>query len=177
MSPRALPGSPTDYAALVGRFPTLPKDRLPPILYRVHQLGNEPEWFGVSGNCRWDPPVEVPGGQCIADMTSPKIIGEWGLDRRISTGDDYSVCQAWASALRLAGFQLGDPATLVGPPVGPHAKRPLSSGHRREPLQLMTALGPSVAARPMARVPAPSRRPPVEVGKRLPVAARAWPGP
>jgi hypothetical protein len=37
-------------------------------------------------------------------MTSPLIVGRWKLDRRISTGDDYDTCQAWAHSLRLAGF-------------------------------------------------------------------------
>jgi hypothetical protein len=124
----------------------LPKEQLPPVLYRVHQIVHEPEWFGTSGDCRWDPPAEVaelfgtcytgtdpltafieavaelpllaqpvidkramallhvPQDQRIADMTSPRIIGDWGLDRRISTGDTYGVCQRWAHALRLAGF-------------------------------------------------------------------------
>jgi len=48
--------------------------------------------------------VTIPAGQRLADMTSPKVVGEWGLDRRISVGDDYGVCQRWAYALRLAGF-------------------------------------------------------------------------
>ena len=48
--------------------------------------------------------VTIPAGQRLADMRSPKVVGEWGLDRRISVGDDYGVCQRWAYALRLAGF-------------------------------------------------------------------------
>jgi hypothetical protein len=48
--------------------------------------------------------VIIPTGQRLADMTSPMVIGQWGLDRRISLGDDYAVCQRWAYALRLAGF-------------------------------------------------------------------------
>jgi RES domain len=39
----------------------------------------------------------------LADMTSG-LIRQWGLDRRISVGDDYGVCQRWANALQLAGF-------------------------------------------------------------------------
>jgi len=42
--------------------------------------------------------------QHLADMTNPMIVGEWGLDQRICTGDDYEVCHTWAHALRLAGF-------------------------------------------------------------------------
>ena len=144
--PDALPEPPGDYGLLAARFPVLPKDRLPAVLYRVHQVIHEPEWFGTSGGCRWDPPAQSaePFGTCytgtspltafieavselpavtesvidkralallqvhedqrIADMTSPRIVGAWGLDRRISTGDDYGVCQRWAAALRLAGF-------------------------------------------------------------------------
>lgn len=146
MRPRPLPEPPDDYGVLAERFPVLPKEQLPPILYRVHQVVHEPEWFGTSGDCRWDPPAEVadlfgtcytgtdpltafieavtelpllaqsvidkramallhvPQDQRIADMTNPRIIGDWGLDRRISTGDAYGVCQRWAHALRLAGF-------------------------------------------------------------------------
>lgn len=48
--------------------------------------------------------ITVPAGQRLADMSDPRIVGEWGLDRRISVGDDYGVCQRWAHALRLAGF-------------------------------------------------------------------------
>lgn len=146
MRPAALPEPPDDYGVLAERFPALPKEQLPADLYRVHQVVHEPEWFGTSGGCRWDPPsdvaelfgtcytgtdpltafieavaelpllaqsvidkramarLHVPQGQQIADMTNPRIIGDWGLDRRISTGDAYDVCQRWAHALRLAGF-------------------------------------------------------------------------
>jgi hypothetical protein len=142
----ALPDPPDDYGLLAERFPVLPKERLPAVLYRVHQVVHEPEWFGTSGGCRWDPPTEaaelfgtcytgtdpltafieavaelplltqsvidqramahlhVAQDQRVADMTNPKIIGDWGLDRRISTGDAYDICQRWAHALRLAGF-------------------------------------------------------------------------
>ena len=48
--------------------------------------------------------ARVPATQKLADMTSPLIVGRWKLDRRISTGDDYETCQAWAHSLRLAGF-------------------------------------------------------------------------
>ncbi|HYZ56869.1 MAG TPA: hypothetical protein VE733_25690 [Streptosporangiaceae bacterium] len=44
--------------------------------------------------------LHVPQDQRIADMTNPRIIGDWGLDRRISTGDAYGVCQRWARAPR-----------------------------------------------------------------------------
>jgi hypothetical protein len=146
MRPPALPEPPEDYGVLAGRFPVLPKEQLPAILYRVHQVVHEPEWFGTSGGCRWDSPADaaelfgtcytgtdpltafieavaelplltqsvidqramallhMPQDQRIADMTNPRIIGDWGLDRRISTGDAYDVCQRWAHALRLAGF-------------------------------------------------------------------------
>lgn len=146
MRPEALPEPPRDYGLLAERFPVLPKERLPAVLYRVHQMVHEPEWFGTSGGCRWDPPADaaelfgtcytgtdpltafieavaelavvtesvvdkralaaanLPPEQRIADMTSPRIVGEWGLDRRVSTGDEYGVCQRWAHALRLAGF-------------------------------------------------------------------------
>ncbi|MDQ2727331.1 MAG: RES family NAD+ phosphorylase [Actinomycetota bacterium] len=40
----------------------------------------------------------------LADMTSPVIVGRWRLDRRLSVGDDYAICQRWAHSLRLAGF-------------------------------------------------------------------------
>jgi hypothetical protein len=146
VTPNALGEPPDDYGALAVSFPELPKERLPAILYRVHQIINEPEWFGTSGDHRWDPPagapesfgtcytgtdpltafveaiielpllvqsvidkramavMQVPQDQRLADMSDPKIVGEWGLDRRISVGDDYDVCQRWANALRLAGF-------------------------------------------------------------------------
>jgi hypothetical protein len=121
------------------------KNQLPARLYRIHQAVHEPEWFGNSGDFRWDPPpdaleafgtcytatdpvtalleviadlpviteslladralaeLELPADPQLADMTSPKILG-WGLDKRISVGDDYPVCQRWAQALRMAGF-------------------------------------------------------------------------
>ncbi|MGB9113638.1 MAG: RES family NAD+ phosphorylase [Acidimicrobiales bacterium] len=123
----------------------MPKEKLPPLLYRVHRGDREPEFFANSGDLRWDPPssattlfgtcymstspvtalmesaddltltdetlaarnlaeLEVAVEQRLADMTNPVIVGEWGLDRRISVGDDYDVCHRWAHALRLAGF-------------------------------------------------------------------------
>jgi hypothetical protein len=145
-TPTPLPEPPADYGTLAESFPALPKEHLPPVLYRVHQIAHEPEWFGTSGNYRWDPPapsadlfgtcytstdpltafieavielplmtqsvidkraiamLQVPDEQRLADMSAPRIIGEWGLDRRISTGDDYEICQGWANALRLARF-------------------------------------------------------------------------
>jgi hypothetical protein len=47
---------------------------------------------------------QVATAQKMADLTSPLIVGDWHLDRRISIGDGYDVCQRWAHALRLAGF-------------------------------------------------------------------------
>jgi len=145
VSPNPLPEPPSDYATLAD-FPALAKERLPEIVYRVHQIRHDPEWFGSSGEARWDPPeaaaglfgtcytgtdpvtaviqafgdlpvvtqetvdaramavIRVPRSLKLADMTSPSIVGRWRLDRRISTGDDYPVCQRWAYSLRLAGF-------------------------------------------------------------------------
>ena len=145
MSPASLPEPPADYGFLTG-FPVLDKDDIPRPLYRVHRVGNEPEWFGTSRTMRFDPPAaarglfgtcylaadpvtalmevvgdlpfvtqgmvdaramfqgQIPNTQKLADMTSPLIVGQWKLDRRISMGDDYGVCQRWAHALRLAGF-------------------------------------------------------------------------
>jgi hypothetical protein len=37
-------------------------------------------------------------------MTNGRIVGEWGLDERISVGDDYPTCQLWAQQLFAAGF-------------------------------------------------------------------------
>jgi hypothetical protein len=37
-------------------------------------------------------------------MTSDHLMGDWKLDRRISVGTDYEVCQRWALALNQAGF-------------------------------------------------------------------------
>jgi hypothetical protein len=157
VSPEALPELPDDYATLVD-FPVLAKERLPGMLFRVHQLRHDPEWFGSSGTYRWDPPeaaaglfgtcymgtdpvtavmetfgdlpivtqatvdaramaaIQLPQAQRLADMTSPVIVGEWQLDRRISIGDDYPVCQRWAHALRLAGFNgiITSPGTTLG---------------------------------------------------------------
>ena len=48
--------------------------------------------------------LTIPAGQRLADLTNPRIVGEWGLDRRISVGEDYGICQRWAYALRLGGF-------------------------------------------------------------------------
>jgi hypothetical protein len=39
-----------------------------------------------------------------ADMTSDKLVGKYQLDVRIATGEDYPLCQEWATALRQAGF-------------------------------------------------------------------------
>ena len=145
MTPEPLPEPPTNSGDLAARFPVFPKSRIPQYAYRVHRVDREPEWFGSSGDFRWDPPtpdtafgtcyvaanrtvafVEVFGdfdlltqdlveARCIAtvqlrenlklaDMSSRRILGEWQLDRRISVGDDYGVCQRWANALHLAGF-------------------------------------------------------------------------
>ncbi len=135
---------PTDYGDLASQFPTLVKDRIPELLYRVHRIDREPEWFAGDGLYRWDPPPEpaVSFGTCyvatdpitalmevvgdfdvvthdmlasralatmsieagqFADMENPAI-ASFGLDRRISIGDDYGACQRWAKALWLAGF-------------------------------------------------------------------------
>jgi hypothetical protein len=48
--------------------------------------------------------AQIPVTQKLANMTSPLVVGRWRLDRRISMGDDYEICQRWARALRLAGF-------------------------------------------------------------------------
>jgi hypothetical protein len=48
--------------------------------------------------------AQIPLAPKLADMTSPLVVGRWKLDRRISMGDDYEVCQRWAHALCLAGF-------------------------------------------------------------------------
>jgi hypothetical protein len=48
--------------------------------------------------------MQASQDQGIADMSNPRIVGEWALDRRISSGDNYGACQRWANALRLAGF-------------------------------------------------------------------------
>jgi hypothetical protein len=145
VSPAPLPGPPEDYTLLV-EFPFLDEERLPEVLFRVHRLDHEPQWFVTTGTGRFDPPALAadPFGLCylavdpvtalmeafgdlplvtqdmvdaramamvrllraqkLADMTSPLIVGRWRLDRRISTGDDYPVCQRWAHSLRLAGF-------------------------------------------------------------------------
>ncbi len=145
MNPAPLPGPPEDHTVLV-EFPLLDEERLPEVLFRVHRLDHDPQWFAATGDGRFDPPVGAAAqfGTCylavdpvtammeafgdlpvvtqqmvdaralavvhlaqphkLADMTSPLIVGRWKLDRRISTGDDYSVCQRWAHSLRLAGF-------------------------------------------------------------------------
>jgi len=145
VSPAPLPGPPEDHTLLV-EFPFLDEERLPEVLFRVHRVDHEPQWFATSGTGRFDPPalaadlfgtcylaadpvtavmeafgdlpvvtqemvdgramavVRLPPVPKLADMTSPLIVGRWRLDRRISTGDDYSVCQRWAHSLRLAGF-------------------------------------------------------------------------
>ncbi|MHB1986367.1 MAG: RES family NAD+ phosphorylase [Acidimicrobiales bacterium] len=46
--------------------------------------------------------MSIQAGQ-FADMENPAI-ASFGLDRRISIGDDYGACQRWAKALWLAGF-------------------------------------------------------------------------
>lgn len=144
--PNPLPDPPADYSILASRFPRVPKEQLPDVVYRVHQKAHEPEWFGTAGGMRWDPPpaaaglfgvcytatdpltafvesvadlhwlrtnvvseralatLQTVGEQRLADLTNPKVVGEWGLDRRICTGDDYEVCGKWAYAFRLAGF-------------------------------------------------------------------------
>ena len=65
MSPASLPEPPADYGSLTG-FPLLDKDDVPRPLYRVHRVGNEPEWFGTSGTMRFDPPAAAGGlfGTC-----------------------------------------------------------------------------------------------------------------
>ncbi|HEY5272774.1 MAG TPA: RES family NAD+ phosphorylase [Acidimicrobiales bacterium] len=145
--PDRLPGPPEDYEALASSFPVLPKERVSSRLFRVHKMGNEPEWFGTSGNYRWDPPptaadlfgtcyvgtaaltslmetlgefaivtegmiearnvaaLQVPDDIRLADLTNNRIVGDWGLDRRISVGDDYEICQLWGQALQSAGFE------------------------------------------------------------------------
>lgn len=61
MSPKPLPVPPTDPAELSG-FPEVPKERLPEVLFRVHRMDREPEWFsaglGEDGG-RWDPPSDA----------------------------------------------------------------------------------------------------------------------
>jgi hypothetical protein len=48
--------------------------------------------------------IQISRTQRLADMTSPTIVGQWRLDRRLSVGHDYAVCQRWAHSLRPAGF-------------------------------------------------------------------------
>lgn len=144
MTPSGLPEPPDDYGLLAQKFPVVSKEREPGVLFRVHRIDNDPEWFSVAKG-RFDPPdaaagfgtsylsfdpltalmevvadlpavtyelldrrclatVTIPSRQNLADMASPKVVGEWGLDRRISVGEDYGICQRWAYALRLAGF-------------------------------------------------------------------------
>lgn len=47
---------PADYDELAGAFPQLIKERLPELVFRVHRLGREPEWFTDGAGFRWDPP-------------------------------------------------------------------------------------------------------------------------
>jgi hypothetical protein len=55
-NPPSLAEPPVDYGELAGRFPSLTKDRLPEIVYRVHRIDREPEWFTDGSGERWDPP-------------------------------------------------------------------------------------------------------------------------
>jgi hypothetical protein len=48
--------------------------------------------------------IALPPEPRWADMTDPAIVGTWGLDARISTGDNYETCQLWAQQLFAAGF-------------------------------------------------------------------------
>jgi hypothetical protein len=56
-NPPPLAEPPADYGELAGRFPSLTKDRLPEIVYRVHRIDREPEWFTDGSGERWDPPA------------------------------------------------------------------------------------------------------------------------
>jgi hypothetical protein len=47
--------------------------------------------------------IELPPEPRWANMLDPTIIS-WGLDWRISVGDDYPTCQVWAEALFSVGF-------------------------------------------------------------------------
>lgn len=47
---------PADYGELAGEFPQVSKDRLPELVFRVHRLDREPEWFTDGAGFRWDPP-------------------------------------------------------------------------------------------------------------------------
>ena len=40
----------------------------------------------------------------VADLTDPSVIGDFGIKGDLSTGGDYRAPQAWAAALRTAGF-------------------------------------------------------------------------
>jgi len=48
MSPAPLPGPPEDHTLLV-EFPLLEEERLPDVLFRVHRLDHEPQWFASTG--------------------------------------------------------------------------------------------------------------------------------
>ena len=145
MKPDPLP-LPPDNPDRLASFPAVPKDRIPNVLYRIHQMKQQPEFFSTSPERnRWDPPVGSPGlyGTCYtstsplgayaevlgdldvitqgmvdrralsvievpaeprwADMTEPSILGQWGLDVRISVAD-HKVCQRWGEALFSVGF-------------------------------------------------------------------------
>lgn len=43
--------------------------------------------------------VTVPAGQRLADLTNPRVVGEWGLDRRIPCGQRVGV-SPWGLAVR-----------------------------------------------------------------------------
>ncbi|MGH8982201.1 MAG: RES family NAD+ phosphorylase [Acidimicrobiales bacterium] len=45
-----------DYGELAGAFPQVTKDRMPEVVFRVHRLDREPEWFTEGVGSRWDPP-------------------------------------------------------------------------------------------------------------------------
>lgn len=81
--PPAVAEPPTDYGNLASRFPSLAKDRIPELVYRIHRVDREPEWFTDDALCRWDPPPEsaVNFGTCYV-ATDPltalmEVVGDF----------------------------------------------------------------------------------------------------
>jgi hypothetical protein len=77
------------------------KERLPEILYRVHQIRHDPEWFGSSGAYRWDPPQAAAGlfGTCYTGTDEITAVME-------AFGDLPVITQGAVDARAMASIQI-----------------------------------------------------------------------
>ena len=122
MSPEPLPQPPSDRACLAD-FPTVPKEKLPDKLWRMHKVDNEPEYFATRPDRnRWDPPLDSielfgtcyasgdPTGAFIETFGELAVITQGEIDRRALAQIELPPEPRWADMTdpRIVGWGLDE---------------------------------------------------------------------